>query len=242
MEEIMRLAKKHGAFVIEDAAHSLPARLDDGTFAGTLGDAGVYSFYATKTITTGEGGMVVTRDKKIAERVGVMRSHGIDRPVFSRYTDNKADWYYEVVAPGFKYNLPDLLAALGRVQLRRAQALFEMRRDIALRYDEAFGGDERFVIPPRYSPNSWHLYPLRIRPDVLGSSRDEFVQKLKERGIGVSVHYIPLHIMPYYRGRFALRPEDFPETMAAYSTELSLPIWPGMTEEMVGRVIEAVTT
>jgi dTDP-4-amino-4,6-dideoxygalactose transaminase len=240
MEEIMRIAGKYRAAVIEDAAHSFPSRLSSGEYAGCVGDTGVFSFYATKTLATGEGGMLVTKNEDIARQVSVLRSHGIDRPVFARYTDPKASWFYEVVEPGFKYNLPDLLAAIGRVQLRRANELLMMRRNIARRYDEAFGGDDRFVIPPGGDSNAYHLYPLRIKPEALGLDRAAFIAALQEKGIGVSVHFIPLHTMPYYRARYRLRPEDFPETMRSYHQEVSLPIWPGMTEEMIDRVTEAV--
>jgi dTDP-4-amino-4,6-dideoxygalactose transaminase len=181
--------------------------------------------------------MLVTRDENIARQVSVLRSHGIDRPIFARYTDPKASWYYEVVEPGFKYNLPDVLAAIGRVQLRRANELLAMRRDIARRYDEAFGGDDRFAIPPGGMSNAYHLYPLRIQ--TRGLDRAAFIAALREKGIGASVHFIPLHTMPYYRTRYGLRPEDFPETMRSYEREVSLPIWPGMTGEMIERVTEA---
>jgi dTDP-4-amino-4,6-dideoxygalactose transaminase len=240
MAEITRIAAKYGVAVIEDAAHSFPSRMADGTYAGCAGDTGVFSFYATKTLSTGEGGMLVTRQTETARLVSSLRSHGIDRPVFARYTDTKASWYYEVTAPGYKYNLPDLLAAIGRVQLRRAQSLLEARRRIARLYDEAFGGDERFILPPGGEANAYHLYPLRIREDYTGGNRDTFITRLQAKGIGVSVHFIPLHIMPYYRDRYHLRPDDFPETMRFFEREVSLPIWPGMTDPMIERVIAAV--
>jgi dTDP-4-amino-4,6-dideoxygalactose transaminase len=240
MAEITRIARKYQAAVIEDAAHSFPSRLPDGAYAGCIGDAGVFSFYATKTLATGEGGMLVTKNEDIARQVSVLRSHGIDRPVFARYTDTKASWYYEVVEPGFKYNLPDLLAAIGRVQLGRANELLAMRREIAHRYDEAFSNDDRFVIPPGGASNAYHLYPLRLRPEAAGLDRAAFITLLQEKGIGVSVHFIPLHTMPYYRARYDLRPEHFPETMRSYENEVSLPIWPGMTGAMIERVVEAV--
>ena len=210
-------------------------------FAGTIGDAGVFSFYATKTITTGEGGMVVCSDEETARRISVMRTHGIDRPVWNRYADVKASWYYEVVEAGYKYNLPDLLAAVGRVQLSRAWDFFRMREKIAAVYDSAFSGDERFLIPPTGPGDARHLYPLRLNLQRLKISRDEFIVKLKEAGVGVSVHFIPLHTMPYYKNRYGLAETDFPETMESFKREISLPIWPGMSDEQVGRVAEAVT-
>jgi len=245
MDAINRIAKQYDLAVVEDAAHAFPARLPDsasatakssGTaWAGTCGDAGVYSFYASKTITTGEGGMVVTHREDLAKRIALMRNHGIDRPVWNRYTDTAASWYYEVVAPGFKYNLPDLLAAVGRAQLRRAMDLLEMRLAIAARYDSAFAGSKALITPP--PGGARHLYSLRLADP---SRRDPFIESLRSRGIGTSVHYIPLHIMPYYRERYGLQPEDFPESYKRFTETVSLPIWPGMSEEQVTRVIVAV--
>jgi dTDP-4-amino-4,6-dideoxygalactose transaminase len=248
IKAVLSIAKKYGLKVVEDAAHSFPSfipagdRGEKGSWAGTLGDVGVFSFYATKTITSGEGGMVATKNLEMAGRIGVMRSHGIDRNVWNRYTDTKASWYYEVVAPGFKYNLPDLLAALGRAQLKRAMDLLTMRRELARRYDEAFGGDERFIIPPTGPGDARHLYPLRLNPKKLPVNRDEFAGKIQEQGIGISVHFIPLHTMPYYKKRYSLEDEDFPETLAGYRQTISLPLWPGMTEIQTGQVITVVKT
>jgi dTDP-4-amino-4,6-dideoxygalactose transaminase len=239
MGAIMDIARRYNLKVVEDAAHSFPSRLPDGGFAGTAGDAGVFSFYATKTITSGEGGMVASADQDLARRVAVMRSHGIDRSVWNRYTDTKASWYYEVVEAGYKYNLPDLLAALGRVQLSRAWDLLNMRRAIAAAYDAAFGGDGRFLVPPSGSGDARHLYPLRLAPG-LPVSRDDFIQKMKARGVGVSVHFIPLHLMPFYKNHCGCREDDFPETMKSYCREISLPIWPGMSETQIERVISVV--
>jgi dTDP-4-amino-4,6-dideoxygalactose transaminase len=239
MKAILGLAEQYGLRVIEDAAHSFPSRLEEG-YAGALGDVGVFSFYATKTITTGEGGMVVTRQEDIARRVGILRSHGIDRSVWNRYTDTRASWYYEVVEAGYKYNIPDLLSALGRVQLTRALDFLELRRDIARRYDGAFGADPYFIIPPTGPGDARHLYPLRLRLDRLRLDRDGFIEKIQEQGIGVSVHFIPLHTMPYYRNRYGLREEDFPETMKSFRSVISLPIWPGMTNAQTERVITVV--
>jgi dTDP-4-amino-4,6-dideoxygalactose transaminase len=244
MDSIMSVARRYRAFVIEDAAHSFPSRIASGAYAGryagTVGDAGVFSFYATKTLATGEGGMVVTANPAIAARISIMRSHGIDRPIFARYTDTKASWRYKVVAPGFKYNLPDLLAAVGRVQLRRAPDLLAMRRAIARAYDPAVAADPRFILPDATPDNAYHLDPLRVRPDALGQTRDRFITILKNRGVNVSVHFIPLHAMPFYRDRYRLSPNAFPQTMRAFENEISLPIWPGMTDAMITRVIDAV--
>ncbi|AEF84758.1 UDP-4-amino-4-deoxy-L-arabinose--oxoglutarate aminotransferase [Treponema primitia ZAS-2] len=236
MKAIMGIAQRYQVKVIEDAAHAFPSRTDAG-FAGDLADIGVFSFYATKTITTGEGGMVAVRDKALADRIGIMRLHGIDRTVWNRYTEQKASWYYEVVEPGFKYNMPDILAAIGRVQLGRAWALLEKRRNIAATYDAAFAGDGRFALPPSGTADARHLYPLGLNLETLALSRDTIIEKLQERGIGVSVHFIPLHTMPYYRKRQDLMPGDFPESLKRFQRVISLPIWPGMETAQVERVI-----
>ncbi|MDR0457273.1 MAG: DegT/DnrJ/EryC1/StrS family aminotransferase [Treponema sp.] len=235
MEAIMDIARRYGLKVIEDAAHAFPSAI-----AGTTGDIGVFSFYATKTITTGEGGMIVCGDEAIARRIALMRIHGIDRTIWNRYSDARASWYYEVAEAGYKYNLPDLLAAIGRVQLARAWELLRMRETIAAAYDSAFCGNECLLLPPTGSDDARHLYPLRLNPLHLRISRDEFIQKLKEAGIGVSVHFIPLHTMPFYKNRYHLTEEDFPETMKSCRQEISLPIWPGMSNAQVDRVIETV--
>jgi len=234
MLAIMDVARSYGLKVIEDAAHAFPS------LAGTIGDVGVFSFYANKTITTGEGGMIVCRDEAMANRISVMRSHGIDRTVWNRYTDARASWRYEVVEAGYKYNLPDLLAAIGRVQLSRARELLRMREEIAAVYDAAFSANDCLVIPPTGPGNARHLYPLRLNPQRLRISRDDFINKLKEAGIGVSVHYIPLHTMAFYKNRYRLAENDLPETIKSCSREISLPIWPGMSEAQTNRVVETV--
>jgi dTDP-4-amino-4,6-dideoxygalactose transaminase len=183
--------------------------------------------------------MVFTRNRVLAERMAVMRSHGIDRPVWNRYTENRSSWYYEVVEPGFKYNLPDILAAIGRAQLAKTAVMLEKRRAIASGYDRAFGAGP-FIIPPTSPGDVRHLYPLRLRLGALSLDRNLFIDKLKTRGIGASVHYVPLHLMPYYAKRQGLAPGDFPEALKNYAECLSLPLWPGMGEERTERVIAAV--
>ena len=243
MDAILAIAEKYGLKVIEDAAHSFPSLMGTGgKYAGTIGDVGVFSFYATKTITTGEGGMVLTRDKAKAERIRIMRSHGIDRSIWNRYTDSSASWYYEVVAPGFKYNIPDILSALGRVQLQKATEFLSMRKEIARHFDDAFRSDPHFAIPPTGNADARHLYPLRLNLDTLSIDRNQFAAKLQEQGIGISVHFIPLHIMPYYKERYSLEENDLRETMKSYSRVISIPIWPGMNETQINRVITVVKT
>ena len=247
MAAIMEIARRYDLKVIEDAAHSFPSLMGireqaprSPSFAGTIGDIGVFSFYANKTITTGEGGMVVCRDKDMAARIAIMRLHGIDRSVWSRYSDTKASWYYEVVEAGYKYNLPDLLAAVGRVQLTRAWEFLRQREAIADAYDTAFAGDERFLLPPTGPGDARHLYPLRLNNRNAAISRDALTEKLKHEGVGVSVHYIPLHTMPYYKKCYQLKDDNFPETMKSCTSAVSLPIWPGMSMEQVETVINKV--
>ena len=239
MKAVNETARRYRMAVVEDAAHAFPAYSETGEPAGALGDSGVFSFYATKTITTGEGGMVVSRDHDIIKRAALLRSHGIDRPIWNRYIGNAASWYYEVVGAGYKYNMPDILAAIGRVQLRRADDMLEKRKRIASRYDAEFSKVPLFSIPPSAAGDARHLYPLRLNPP-LDAARDGSVRKLQELGIGVSVHFIPLHTMPYYRERYGLKYGDFPRAEDAYSREISLPIWPGMTDGQVDRVIDSV--
>jgi len=239
MRSIRALAKRYGCALVEDAAHSFPSVTEEG-YAGTLGDVGVYSFYATKTITTGEGGMLVTKDDRVAARAEKMRMHGFDRAAWDRYTAKKASWRYAVTEAGFKYNMPDLLAAIGRVQLRKANRFLEERRAIAEVYDAAFSGVPGLELPPRGEGHAWHLYSLRTRSDRGGVARDDLVEALSERGVGSSVHFIPLHTMPYYAERYRLTPESFPNASSMFERTLSLPIWQGMGVGVAERVAEAV--
>jgi dTDP-4-amino-4,6-dideoxygalactose transaminase len=239
MAEIRDIASRYGVAVIEDAAHAFPSRHPDG-FAGTQGDAGVYSFYATKTITTGEGGMVAVKDPEAAARIKMMRSNGIDRNVFDRYTSKEASWLYDVREEGWKMNLPDILAAIGREQLKKADALLERRSAIFRRYNEAFAPYDCFALPPDGPGNARHLYLLRIVADRLDVGRDEFARQLQAAGLGVSMHFIPHYEFSWCKKRYGLKAEDFPESYRKYASTVTLPFWPDMTEAMVERVI-AVT-
>jgi len=239
MDEICALGKKYGVAVIEDAAHSFPSRTKAG-FAGTLGDAGVFSFYATKTITTGEGGMVCVKDGEKAKRISMMRSHGIDRTIWDRYTSKQASWKYDVVEDGWKCNLPDILAAIGRVQLTKADEFFRKRSRIAREFNAAFSECDYLRIPPDGDGNAWHLYPLGIVPEKLDTDRDGFAQELQDAGLGISVHFIPHFEMTWFKKRYNLSRTDFPEAARRYETTISLPFWPDMTDEMVAGVIRAV--
>jgi dTDP-4-amino-4,6-dideoxygalactose transaminase len=241
MPALLDIARRHGLKVVEDAAHALPTTCG-GQLVGTLGsDATVFSFYANKTITTGEGGMLVTRDAALAKRARVMRLHGMNRDAFDRYTAKVPSWYYEVVAPGFKYNLTDIAAALGLQQLKKANAFQQARQRIAGRYHVAFA-DLPLILPPkaqRGDRHAWHLYALRLA-DGACIERDRFIERLFDAGIGCSVHYIPLHLHPYWRERYALTPAQFPHSQKAYERIVSLPLYTRMSDADVQRVIAAV--
>jgi dTDP-4-amino-4,6-dideoxygalactose transaminase len=241
MPAILDIAKRHGLKVIEDAAHALPTTIG-GQMIGTLGsDATVFSFYANKTMTTGEGGMLVTRDPELAKRAKVMRLHGMSRDAFDRFTATVPSWYYEIVAPGYKYNLTDIAAALGLQQLKRIPAFQAKRVALAKALNEGLAGLPLILPPePRVGDqHSWHLYVVRLA-DGAGVARDTFIERLFAQGIGVSVHYIPLHLQPYWRDRYQLGPEQFPHSQRAYERMLSLPLYTRMTEADVDRVCAAV--
>ncbi|MDO5290287.1 MAG: DegT/DnrJ/EryC1/StrS family aminotransferase [Pseudomonadota bacterium] len=241
MAAIHAMAQKHGLHVVEDAAHALPTT-HQGALVGQLPSAAtVFSFYANKTMTTGEGGMVVTRNAALAERMKVMRLHGISRDAFDRFSSRTPAWYYEIVAPGFKYNLTDMAAALGRVQLQRLPAFVQRRQQLAARYLAELA-DLPLILPadaPAGDVHAWHLFVIRLRADAR-ASRDELIQALADAGIGTSVHYVPLHRQPYWRDRYGLKPEQFPVADAAYQSMLSIPLFTAMTDEEQGRVIAAL--
>jgi dTDP-4-amino-4,6-dideoxygalactose transaminase len=241
MPALLAIAKKHGLKVVEDAAHALPTTCG-GQLIGTLdSDVTVFSFYANKTITTGEGGMVVTRHAELARRMKVMRLHGMSRDAFDRFTAKVPSWYYEIVAPGFKYNLTDIAAALGLQQLKRAWDFQKKRQALAERFSEALKGLP-IVLPP--SPpagevHAWHLYAVRL-DDEAAVPRDTFIERLYDAGIGCSVHYIPLHLQPYWRDRYTLQPADFPHSQKAFERMVSLPLYTRMGDADVLRVVQAV--
>lgn len=241
MPALLEIARRHGLKVVEDAAHALPTTCA-GALVGTLGsDATVFSFYANKTITTGEGGMVVTRDAALAQRIRTMRLHGMSRDAFDRFTSTVPSWYYEIVAPGFKYNLTDIAAAIGLHQLRRARAFQAQRERLADIYDTALEGLP-VILPPRPlagDQHAWHLYVLRLADDA-PIGRDALIEHLFTAGIGCSVHYIPLHLQPYWRDRYGLRPEQFPHSQHAFERMLSLPLYTRMREADAMRVAAAI--
>lgn len=241
MPAILTIARRHGLKVVEDAAHALPTT-SAGRLVGTLAsDATVFSFYANKTMTTGEGGMVVTRDTALAARIRTMRLHGMSRDAFDRFQAKVPSWYYEIVAPGFKYNLTDIAAALGIHQLKKVEAFAARRGEIACAYDAGFAGLP-VVVPPRAPAgdrHAWHLYVLRLA-DAAPIGRDALIERLFEAGIGCSVHYIPLHLQPYWRDRYGLEASRFAHSQHAYERLVSLPIYTRMSDADVARVVAAV--
>jgi dTDP-4-amino-4,6-dideoxygalactose transaminase len=241
LDTIHALARPYGLHVVEDAAHALPATVA-GRSIGSISDLTAFSFYATKTITTGEGGMLTTDNEDYARRASMMRLHGISGDAWKRYS-KEGSWYYEVVEAGYKLNMPDILAALGREQLKKADDFWRRRSEIAQRYAEAFSKLEEFECPPKGRAgdnHSWHLFILRLRPELLEAGRSEFVSQLRSEGIGTSVHFIPLHRHPFYKATYGCRDNDFPHAEDAFSRCLSLPIFPDMSEQEVERVIHAV--
>jgi perosamine synthetase len=245
VDAVTRLAREHDLVVIEDAAHTLPAFYRSGPAAdwravGTTARATCFSFYANKCITTGEGGMVVTDDDALAERMRVMSLHGMSKDAWKRFTA-QGSWYYEIVAPGFKYNLTDIAAALGLVQLRRADELWRARREVAQWYHDALATVPGIKRPVELADrqHSWHLYAIQLDLAVW-KDRAAFIEGLRQRGIGASVHWMPLHLHPYYRETYGYGPGLHPVAEAVWPRLVSLPIFPGMTRDEVGRVVEAM--
>jgi len=241
MDAILAIAREHGLKVVEDAAHALPATWRGALVGQLQSDATVFSFYANKTITTGEGGMAVTRDPQLAQRMRVMRLHGMNRDAFDRFTSKTPAWYYEVVAPGFKYNMTDIAAAMGIEQLARLPQFVQRRQALAARYGAELAGLP-LTLPanaPQGDTHAWHLYVVRLRDDA-PLERDDAIQALSDRGIGTSVHYVPLHRHPYWRDRYQLAPAMFPHADAAYRAMVSIPLFTAMSDDDQGRVIAAL--
>lgn len=241
MDAILRISRRYGLRVVDDAAHALPATFDSHII-GSLGtDATVFSFYATKTLATGEGGMIVTRNTEIARRCRLMRLHGIDRDAFDRYTSTKPAWYYRVIAPGFKYNMTDVAAAIGLHQLAKIELFRRKRESLAARYDQAFRNLE-LTLPahaPQGDKHAWHIYTIRLK-GARADERDQFIEELASARIGTSVHFIPLHLHPYWRDRYKLSPEQFPVATRAYQSIISLPLFPGLSDAEQDRIIDSV--
>jgi perosamine synthetase len=240
MDEIQEIARKHNLYVIEDAAHSLPAYYKERR-VGTIGDVTCFSLYSTKPLAVGEGGMATTQNAEWADRMRVLRLHGISKDAWKRYAKG-GSWYYEVLEAGFKYNTTDLQAALGLAQLKKVERLWQKRQDIARRYTEAFSSVPQ-LITPVVKPDretAWHLYVIKLNLEALSIDRNSFIEKMRERGIETSVHFIPLHRHPHYRNTYGSNPKNFPCAEWIYERSISLPIYPGMTDAEVNYVAETV--
>ncbi len=234
MDEILSIARRYNLKVIEDAAHSFPAYYK-GKPVGTIGDMTCFSFYATKTLAMGEGGAVTTDNEDYLRSIKINRLHGINRDAWDRYT-MKGSWYYEVVDNGLKYNSTDINAALGLAQLKKSDWMRNEREKIAKKYIEGFSGDDRIALPVVKNDriSAWHLFVIKVK------NRNELIDKLKESGIGTSVHFIPVHKHPYYKTNFGYIDSDYPVANRVFESALSLPIWPGMTDAEVEYVIDMV--
>jgi dTDP-4-amino-4,6-dideoxygalactose transaminase len=241
MNAILSIAKRYNLKVVEDAAHALPTIYHGNLIGSLYSDATVFSFYATKTITTGEGGMIVTRNHEIAKRCRIMRLHGISRDAFDRYTSKKPSWQYEVIAPGFKYNMSDIVSSLGIHQLKKAGIFQKQRQHMAELYSQELSGLP-ITLPPQAMAgdlHAWHLYVIRLESGIK-ISRAKFIEALAENGIGCSVHFIPLHIQPYWKEQYHLKPEDFPVALATYKQVVSLPLYTRMTDADLLKVVSVI--
>ena len=238
---ILEVCRERGLKVLEDAAHAFPTRCGD-RMIGRLGNATCFSFYANKTITTGEGGMLTTDDDVIAARAKVMRLHGIDRDVWTRFTSLRSTWEYDVVAPGYKYNMPDINAAIGLAQLERAWDLREQRQRCAVRYRQRLAGLDALDPPLLHVPpedHAWHLFVVVVRPRAR-VERGRLIALLSERGIGTSVPYKPLHRMSYYRDRYSLKAEDYPRAERIWRGCLALPLYPTLSDDEIDYVCDCL--
>jgi perosamine synthetase len=240
LESVQKIADQNVLTVIEDATHALPTYYK-GRLIGGISDFTAFSFYATKTLATGEGGMITTNNDEWADRCRIMSLHGISKDAWKRYT-GEGSWYYEIIAPGFKYNMTDIAAAMGLVQLAKLEQMNQRRQSIAARYDAAFGEHPALEIPFRSadSTHPYHLYILRLNLDVLTIDRNAFISLMREANIGVSVHWIPLHMHPYYRQTYGYKPEDFPVAYKLFQRIVSLPIYSAMSDNDVEDVVNAV--
>lgn len=239
LDAVDTVASRHGLLVVEDAAHALPARFR-GRLIGSRGNPVAFSFYATKNLTTGEGGML-TADPEFLERARIASLHGMSHDGWKRYAEG-GHWFYEVLLPGFKYNMSDIQAAMGLAQLAKLERHQARRRAVVHAYQAAFAGHDAFELPVERPEveHAWHLYVLRLQPGVLRIGRDRFIQELTQRKIGTSVHFIPLHLHPYYRDTYGYAPDAYPVARSNYERMLSLPLHPGLSEADVEDVVGAV--
>jgi perosamine synthetase len=247
MDAVRAFAERHDLWIVEDAAHAFPAAWRSGagepwtSCGANTADVTCFSFYANKTITTGEGGMAVTSDAQLAETIRSLSLHGLSHDAWSRYSGG-GSWDYQILSPGYKYNMTDTAAALGIQQLARAEELRRRREAIATAYSDAFAAIPE-VETPTTSPDrlhSWHLYPIRCRAELLDIDRNTFICELKDRGIGCSVHWRPLHLHPYYRDVLGWHAEDCPVATEVWQSLISLPIFPEMCQQELERVVNAV--
>lgn len=253
MDAIATIAARHGLAIIEDAAHAFPTKYKNRLIGAPLPAPAThrssfiiphfacFSFYATKTLTTGEGGMICTDDDALAERCRIMALHGISKDAWKRYTA-EGSWYYEIIAPGYKYNMTDIAAGMGLAQLAKAERMALRRQEIAQRFNQTFANLPQLQIPHNRDDcqHAWHLYMLRLHLDQLRIDRAQFIEELKQHHIGASVHFIPLHLHPYYRETYGYRPDDFPVAYREYQREVSLPIYSKMSDQDTQDVIDAV--
>jgi len=240
LDSIVEIARKHNLKIIEDAAHSFPSSYR-GTPIGSIGDITCFSFYATKTVTTGEGGMITTQDRELADRMRILSLHGISRDAWKRYTA-EGTWRYDIQDIGFKYNLTDLQAAIGLVQLEKREHTRQLRAALADRYTRELNSFEGFITPavPSHVEHAWHLYVIQVDENILAIGRDRVIEELKQRGVGTSVHFIPLHMHSLYQQRLGYRNGMFPNAEARFAGAISLPLFPGMSEAEQSRVIFAL--
>ena len=242
MEAILSIAKKYNLRVIEDAAHTCPSKINNVMIGTHESDAIVYSFYANKTITTGEGGMIVSKNPEIIKRCKIMRLHGISKDAFDRFTSKTPAWYYEIIAPGFKYNLSDIASSIGICQLAKADKFQSIRQTMAERYYRELA-DVPLILPPNIKNpatdlHSWHLFCCQL--DTNKISRNDFIQAMSDKGVGTSVHYIPLHMQPYWKERYNLEDNDFPNAAKYYKNAVTIPLYTKMTDEEQTYVINSI--
>ncbi len=239
MDVIAEIARSRNIYIVEDAAHALPAKYK-GRYIGQGDNPVAFSFYATKNITTAEGGML-TGNPEFIDKARIISLHGMNHDAWKRYDDG-GSWYYEIVYPGFKYNMTDIQASLGICQLKKLEDFQKRRREIVRAYNRAFSTLDSLETPVElsYAEHSWHLYVLRLNLETLRISRDRFIEELKERNIGTSVHFIPIHLHPYYRDKYGFRQKDFPVAFDNYQRMISLPLYPKMVDRDIEDVVEAV--
>ncbi|HHV65567.1 MAG TPA: DegT/DnrJ/EryC1/StrS aminotransferase family protein [Peptococcaceae bacterium] len=240
MDKILEIARRHNLFVLEDAAHAVYAQYK-GKMVGSIGDATAFSFYATKNLMTGEGGMITTNNDELADKMRKYSLHGMSRNAWTRYSA-KGSWYYEIEYPGYKYNMTDIQAALGLTQLAKLGFMQTIREVIAESYNEAFSKLPELEIPVKkdYARPAWHLYVIKLNLERIKVDRAEFIEMLKEENIGTSVHFIPVHLHPYYRDTFGYKRGDYPQAEGVFDRIISLPLYPRMSETDVQDVIDAV--